>query len=131
MILQNALKITQGDEVTYIQSTHRHDFVPFHLYDGTDIAIDGGTDYQRYVGNINHPAITDYSLDADSTMREIRDKLLWGTNGKSGKEKTHYLPISTLSKEHLDAIIRTQHHIEKLHLAVIKYWAKEKGNDLF
>lgn len=35
----------------------------------------------------------------------------WGTFGKSGREPCRMIPLCELSNSHLQAILRTQHHI--------------------
>lgn len=107
-IIQNAVKITEDDVVTYLISANRHHYNKYTFKDGSSFAVDGGTDYIRrgFGGDIQSKNIENYTLLRDSSEKDIREKLLWGTRGKDGKSPLIYIPISTLSQEHLKNIIR-------------------------
>jgi hypothetical protein len=126
MIIQNAIKITENDKITYLISRHRHDFVPYEFEDGAEIFIDGGCgpdSYLRRGGNWNKN-IEEFSLYNDTEIGIIRDKLLWGVliNGQ-----TVWKPLKELSKDHLENILRD--YKEKLsyyYVETIEYWIKNK-----
>lgn len=107
-IIQNAVKITEDGVVTYLVSSHRHHYNRHTFKDGSYFAVDGGCEYIRrgFGGDLTDKNIEDYNLSEKSYLEEISQKLLWGTRGKSGKDKVTYVPISTLSQQHLKNILR-------------------------
>jgi hypothetical protein len=107
-IIQNAVKITEDGVVTYLVSSHRHHYNTYTFKDGSYFAVDGGCEYIRrgFGGNVDNKDIECYNLNSESHGKDILQKLLWGTRGKSGKDKVTYVPISTLSQQHLKNIIR-------------------------
>jgi hypothetical protein len=50
----------------------------------------------------------------------MRNKLRWGTFGKSGKEPLRKVLIKDLTNEHIQAILDTQHHINKRYRKMFK-----------
>lgn len=107
-IIQNAVKITEDGVVTYLISSHRHHYNTYTFKDGSYFAVDGGCEYIRrgFRGKVDNKDIECYNLNSESTGKDILQKLLWGTRGKSGKDSLTYVPISTLSQSHLKNIIR-------------------------
>lgn len=132
-ILQNAVKITEKDKVTYLNSTHRHDFVAYEFENGEQYHLDGGTDYiKRGCGSIPGGAkIEDYSLKESSIPFEIRHKLMWGSRGKDGKRPLKYAPFAELELDHLKAILdyssKLAVGLSDLQIGVINYWIKQKS----
>lgn len=131
MIIQNALKITEKGKVTYIRSSHRHDFVSYRFKDGSTIFTDGGNSYTRRGGIGIKPKnkdteVEDFSLTSESFIDEIRAKLLWATNGPKGDKPTKVLPIKDLALDHLQAILHNMLNINPIHQSVVKYWILEK-----
>ena len=43
----------------------------------------------------------------------VRGKMQWGTYGKSGKDPLTWVYLYNLTDEHIQAILDTQHHIQK------------------
>lgn len=122
-IIQNALHIPEDD--LYLKSSHQHDYVPHTLRDGAYASVDGGDAYFRRgwsTGLRESGRIVDWSLTTNSSLTEVRAKLLWGCRGIDGKTPLFYRPISTLSRDHLAAIQRTQLAANPLHLEVVAYW---------
>lgn len=44
-------------------------------------------------------------------LEEVRDWMVWGTYGKSGKEPLKWVTLKNMSDEHIQAILDTQTHI--------------------
>jgi hypothetical protein len=107
-ILQNAVKITEDGKVTYLVSSHRNHYNSYTFADGEFFAVDGGNDYIRrgFSQNLEGKSIENYNLGTDSPENELVEKLLWGTRGRSGKDKLTYLPLISLSQEHLQNILK-------------------------
>jgi hypothetical protein len=130
-IIQNAVKITEGKKITYLISTHRHDFVTYTFKNSKEyIGIDGGTGYLKRCNikpDLSAPKpnyeYEDYSLYEDSNFQlEIIPKLLWGSRGKNGDEKLTYKPLMCLTRAHLKAILKTQERIKgTIYEKVIKH----------
>lgn len=107
-IIQNAVKITEDGVVTYLISANRHHYNKYTFEDGSYIAVDGGNDYIRrgFGGDTESKDIENYNLSDESTKQEVLDKLLWGTLGENRKGPIRYVPISTLTQQHLRNILR-------------------------
>ncbi len=132
MIIQNALKITEGDKVTYIKSAHRHDFVSYEFAGGGMTFTDGGNSYIRRGGTEikrENVAVDDFSLEDISNIDDIRGKLLWGSRGVNGDEELTYSPIKNLTIDHLRAILDNVENIAPLHKNVIEHWILDKQNE--
>lgn len=107
-IIQNAIKILEDStNVIWLNSRFTHDFIEYRFKNGQSIAVDGGTEYIKRAGDFESEGKLweDWSLTDEDSIDKIVEKLLWGTRGKSGKEPAKYLPLSSLTKEHLRAIL--------------------------
>lgn len=134
MIIQNAIKIVENyPEIFYLVSSHVHDFKTYTFKDNTYISVDGGRDYIKRIGDFKKYAThyVDWSLDEKVPFVIIKDRLLWGTMGKSGNGPLIYKLIKDLELDHLKNIVREAKKrpamFPKIHLKVIKYWIKEKS----
>ena len=118
-MIQNAVKVLPDGP--YVMSVHRHDYVSFETMFGTRF-LDGGNDYRRTNLEPWNRGVSyeDYYLDEESSAEEVMEKLLWGTRGKSGTEPLRYLPISSLTPDHIQAILDTQLMISPLYRKVLK-----------
>ena len=119
-IIQNALWIPETD--TFIKSLDRHDFVSVN-YNGHLVAVDGGTDYFRSTiptGYLATGEVVSYHLTTNSTIEEVKQKLLWGTRGKKGDEPLTWRPIRSLQLDHLIAIWDNVPNLDPLVKFVIK-----------
>lgn len=128
MILQNAIQNLETGEI--IKSTHVHDFVVTSFKDNSYIAADGGTEYLRRVGNLKQKDVKwrELSLSDDYGFEAIKNMLVWGSRGKTSREKLKYLLIKELELGHLKDIIYTQAQIKgTIYEKVIKYWIQEKS----
>lgn len=136
-IIQNGVKITEDNKITYLVSSHVHHFNTYTFKDGSFYAVDGGTDYARRAHKLDKDReynIENWCLNDNTEFNIIKDKLLWGTRGKSGKEKLTYKLIKDLELTHLLNIIRDINNgklagISEIHLKVIKYWAEVRGKE--
>lgn len=127
-IIQNAVKITEDGVVTYLISANRHHYDRYTFKDGSFIAVDGGNDYIRrgFGGNLNDKIIECFNLSEKSSKKELAQKLLWGTLGVERKGPLHYVPIHTLTQEHLKNILRDDlfgkfsYPLSRIHKSIIK-----------
>jgi hypothetical protein len=127
-IIQNAVKITENGVVTYLISANRNHYNRYTFDDGSFIAVDGGNDYIRrgFGGNLDDKTIECFNLSEKSPKKELTEKLLWGTLGKDRKGPLHYVPIHTLTQEHLKNILRDDlfgkftYPLSKIHKSIIK-----------
>jgi len=68
--------------------------------------------------NIKKVKILDSKDFPDTTSEEWQSQnLMWGTNGKSGKEPTVYKMIHELETDHLEAILATQFQISQFQIS--------------
>ena len=128
MIIQNAIKIIESKEPTYLVSAHRHDFVTYSFSDSCSISVDGGKDYLRRCGNFSDVGklYIEWSLTNKNTFKTICNRLLWGTRGKDGDEEFKYVLLKDCSKTHLRAILKTQDQIKgTIYEKVIRFWLKK------
>jgi len=132
-IIQNAVKITEGNAVTYLVSSHRHDYKVYNFENGSTYAVDGGKEYIRrgFSSLTDYPSdsrIDDYNLSEESDFDVVKNKLLWGTRGVSGKDPLKYLPFKELSVSHLKSILEYANYaypLTDLQLKVINYWIED------
>lgn len=105
-LLVNAIKTPDG---TILESNHRHDYTSYLDKNGEYYFIDGGLDYTRR--SVNKEPAEDACVYTDDSHEKIRERFKWGTRGKDGAEHLHWIPISTMSTEHIDTVLTTQKHI--------------------
>ena len=131
--IQNAVKITEDGVETYLPSTHRHHYNQYTFKDGATYAVDGGTDYMRrgISENIGDKQIENYNVDSSCPFETVCEKLIWGSRGKSGKDKLMYRPFAKLELDHLNSILNYNKKLEKplskLQIKVIKHWVSKKS----
>ena len=106
-LLVNRIRTPDG---TILQSKHRHDYVTHLDKNGEHYMTDGGIEYIRRSAGHNGP-YEEMDVYTDDTHQKIRAAFCWGTRGKDGKSPLEYKPLETLSTQHIEAIIETQHHI--------------------
>lgn len=95
---------------TILQSFDRHDYKSYTDKNGLQYMVDGGLDYLRRNYNADNPYI-EMSVYADDDFALVREAFHWGTRGKDGKSKLVRKPLSSLTDEHINAIIETQDHV--------------------
>ena len=96
---------------TVLQSYHRHDYKTYTDKNGEEYMIDGGCDYVRH--SINKESAEYFTVTTDDTHKMKRKWFHWGTYGKNGDQPLKWKPLQELDKEHIEAILGTQHHIPK------------------
>jgi hypothetical protein len=116
-IIQNAVLV---DGIVY-QSTYVHDFVS--LPDGR--AIDGGHEYLRRVGTFSEEE--DLSLDEDSDVLDVWNKLTWGTYGLDGKGPLKWVRIRDMDLSHIENVLALfPTGLHELTLSTLNYWRVRK-----
>ena len=139
-ILQNAVKIIENGEISYLHSFNRHDYRSHTFSDGSTVFVDGGcclSDggyYTRSNGSYNRPGKCEsWGLMEDSPIEEIRAKLLWGHRGKDGKSPLKYAPFAELELDHLRAILdykdKFRIPLADIQIEVINYWIEQKSKN--
>lgn len=139
-ILQNAVKIIEDGEISYLYSFLRHDCVAHTFKDGSEVMIDGGGllggggDYFRSNGSLNRPGKCEsWFLNEDSSFDEVKERLLWGHFDKNGKGPLKYSPFAELELDHLKAILQYNDKLavglSEIQLKVINYWITEKSKN--
>ena len=48
-------------------------------------------------------------------FKPVREWMIWGTYGKSGKDPLKWVILKNMSDEHIQAILDTQHHISSFY----------------
>ena len=100
-ILYNAIRTPDG---TVLCSRYRHDYRVYEDKNGLEYMIDGGLDYLRR--NVNKEApYEELSVTTDATFELQRTSFAWGSFGKTGEEKLHYIPLCEMTNEHINAIL--------------------------
>jgi hypothetical protein len=56
-------------------------------------------------------------------FQRVRDWMIWGTYGKTGREPLKFVILKNMSDEHIEAILKTQPQISD-------FYRKEFGNEL-
>jgi hypothetical protein len=123
MIYQNSVKIISEIPPIYLVSEHRHDFRAHYFSPTEYIAVDGNRDYLRRVGDFKYEGTkwVEWSLDSESSIKELREKLLWKTRGVDGKGESRHVLLCECETSHLKAILATQPQIiETIYEKVIK-----------
>lgn len=89
-----------GDVIT---SHHRHDYVTCKC---GAIFTDGGRGYIRRGGRLTD--YIDMTIMSDQPFEVLRESLYRGSRGKKGTEPLHWVVLSSVSNDYLDAIIKYQ-----------------------
>jgi hypothetical protein len=108
-IVSNRIRTPDG---TILESMHRHDYVSYTDANGLEYMVDGGLDYLRRNVHENAPyeELSVYSIDSHMLIREV---FKWGTRGIDGKQPLTYVPLKYLTTDHIEAILKTQDHIQQ------------------
>ena len=70
-------------------------------------------------------------LTTSSTLEEAKEKMLWVTYGKPRKKRIKWVKLQDCSTEHLQAILTTQHQIDKIFKTIIKAILEDRVRQLF
>lgn len=95
---------------TTLVSNHRHDYVTYRDKNGLIYMVDGGNDYLRRTVHEDHP-YTEMSVYSTDDHLLKRNTFTWGTYGKDGKSPLRRVLLKLLAKDHIEAILETQHHL--------------------
>ena len=107
-ITQNAIMTPDS---TYLVSTHNHDYRAHTDSNGVLYSVDGG--YEECTWSNGNGQEECLRLSSDDPFIEVREKLLWGSYGKSGKEPLHHIRLKDMGEEHIANVIEYL----KLHLS--------------
>lgn len=106
-LLANRLITPDG---TILESFNRHDYKGHNdTVTGEYYFTDGGLEYIRR--SVNKVPGVDDSVYSDDPHWGIREYFRWGTRGVDGTEPLHYVKLKDLTKDHIEAILRTQTHV--------------------
>ena len=100
-IVLNRIKTPDG---TILTSRHVHDYVTYTDKNGLEYMVDGGLDYLRRNMHNVHP-FEELSVTTEAPFEIVRESFEWGTYGKNGDQPLTWIPLSTMTEEHLNAII--------------------------
>lgn len=94
---------------TVLQSYHVHDYKTYKDQNGETYMIDGGTYYLRT--SVNSEPAEVFEVTTKDTHKMKRKWFHWGTRGKDGRQPSTWKALQDIDKEHIEAILETQHHI--------------------
>ena len=115
---------------TVLTSRNRHDFVSHKDKNGELYYTDGGLSYLKR--SINEVPYEDLSLYSTDSFEILRENITWGSRGKNGDEELHYKSISSMSTNHIKAILsncRVADYMKEIFEKEISYRneCKQKG----
>ena len=99
-LIKNSIRTPDGEILT---SRHRHDFKSHKDKNGEIYMNDGGIDYIKR--SVNIKPYEDLSLYTTDSFEKLRGGLEWATYGKNGDEELHYKSISSMSTNHINAVL--------------------------
>ncbi len=99
-LVLNRIKTPDG---TILTSYHRHDYVTHVDANGKTYMVDGGLEYARRNLHKDHP-YEELSVYTDTPFEQIREVFQWGTYGKNQDQPLKWIPLSTMTNEHIEAI---------------------------
>lgn len=106
-IIRNQIQTPDG---TVLTSYHVHDYKTYvDTISGEEYMVDGGTFYLRR--NLNVVPYIEQSVCVDEPFEIVREAFAWGSRGKKGDEPLHYIPMSKMSNNHIEAVLETQKQI--------------------
>lgn len=106
-LLVNKIRTPDG---TILHSISRHDCMMHIDKNGEHYMTDGGFEYIHRSAGHKEP-YTELDVYTDDPHEKIRSSFCWGTRGKDGKSKLEYRVLDTLSTNHIQAILETQHQL--------------------
>jgi hypothetical protein len=110
MIIQNAIRIKSTGQ--FLVSRNRHDFQSISLAGEVILAVDGGMDYFRRVGD---PKLyEEFSLTSEDHFNRIKARLLWGTYGRRGDKPLTWVLLRKCSTLHLKSILRDYSNLKAI-----------------
>ena len=96
---------------TLMQSFNQHDYKTYKdTLSKEEYMIDGGLAYERR--SLNYVPASDDSAYTTDSHEYIRERFAWGSYGKNGDERLHYIYLKDMETNHIKAILETQSHIQ-------------------
>lgn len=107
-ITQNAIMTPDS---TYLVSSSNHDYQAHTDSNGVLYSVDGG--YEECTWSNGNGQEECLRLSSDDQFLEVREKLLWGSYGKSGKEPLHHIRLKDMEEDHIANVIEylNAHHV--------------------
>lgn len=122
LLIYNAIQTPDG---TVLVSRYRHDYNSHKDKNGFTYSVDGGMSYVRRGFEVNSPNAKELSCYIPDTPFEEAVKLAaWGSYGKNGNEKLHYIPICDMETKHIEIILKTQKPMEQI--KILMEWELER-----
>lgn len=121
-IIRNSIRTPDGTELV---SEHQYDYKTYIDANGKTYMVDGGSIYQRRSANGDEVDTSVYDTDDFEIIREV---FKWGTRGKSGNEQLIYKPLKELDTDHIEAILKTQHHLPEHRRDIFKKELEYRNN---
>ena len=108
MIVRNSIITIDGDVLT---SNHVHECdMAFIKKDGSQVGCDGGLEYLRRIGDVNH--YIENSLHYDDGHKVCREIKLWGTRGKCGTKPPYKVSVSEMETSHMLQILNEYSNLQ-------------------
>ena len=120
-LIYNAIRTPDG---TILESRSVHDFVGHTDANGKFYAVDGGLEYLKRCGDMDHEEL---SLTLEDDFSKIRDTLPWGTRGKDGDQPLKKVKIKDLDTEHISNILDLHYLGNKFKIVLEKELEFRKG----
>lgn len=114
-IISNRIKSLDG---TILISRHVHDYVDYTDKQGNYIAVDGGHDYLRRIGD--HRNFEELSVFSTDHFELIRNTMEWGSRGIDGKSPLQYVTLKCMTTTHIENILSTQIQIPDYYKKLFK-----------
>ena len=100
-IISNKIRTPDG---TILRSRRRYDYQTHKDKNGFKYVVDGGLDYLRRNYNEQDP-YEELSVYSDAPHEILREECEWGSYGKDGDMKLHYIKVADMDAEHLRAVV--------------------------
>lgn len=99
-VVQNAVCCPNGQ---YLVSSYGWDYQTA-VVDGVLYSVDGGLN--THTSRNGDGKEEDLTVMSDDPFEDVRNKLLWGSYGKSGKEPLHWIRLKDMEEEHIANVIQ-------------------------
>ena len=103
---------------TLLQSFSQHDCKIHDDLNGNLYGIDGGTVYQRIIGDVDDLEII--CITDEDDFEVIRQEMYWGTYGKNSDQPARFVYLHEMSNDHIAAILDTQKHLPEWKINIFK-----------
>lgn len=99
-VVQNAVCCPNGQ---YLVSSYGWDYQTA-VVDGVIYSVDGGLN--THTSRNGDGKEEDLTVMSDDPFEDVRNKLLWGSYGKSGKEPLHWIRLKDMEENHIDNVLK-------------------------